>query len=151
MTHTILRALAVLAVSLFGFSFTSCQTLEQAGLSGPLADAMEQVTGFSTDIGAWQSSLGNMLGDTQLGQLKGYADKAKDLGASISGMTGGLEAAMADPLAAIGNKLSEMGGLDMSMLGDLAPQAQMDSVKAFADQATSVGGMAKDFMANFGG
>lgn len=151
MTNPLLRALAALVLSLTGVvSFSGCQAMN-AVLPAPLADTLQQVTSFTDGIVDWQAGLEGMLGDTQLARLGEYADQAKGLGSQIAGMAEGVEQAMADPLAAIGGKLSEMGGLDMGVLKDLAPQAQVEALGAFTDQARSVGTMAQDFLTKFGG
>lgn len=151
MTNPLLRALAALVLSLTGaLGFSGCQAVT-AALPGPLADTLQQVTAFTDGIVDWQAGLEGMIGGTQLAQLGEYADQAKGLGSQIAGMAEGLEQAMADPIAAIGGKLSEMGGLDLGVLKDLAPQSQMDAVAAFADQARGVGAMAQEFLTEFGG
>lgn len=148
MTFSLLRALPALLLSLFAFSFSSCSALTQA-LPGPVGDLLGQVTQLTGGISNWQSGLGEMLDGTQLGQLKEYADKAGELGSSISGMTEGLSEAMADPLGVIGSKLSEMSGINIDQIKDLAPGAQMDKVREFAEQATSVGSETQKVMKQF--
>ena len=44
---------------LAAFSFTGCAAT--GPISGPLASALGDITGFSTDIGDWQSKLGGMV------------------------------------------------------------------------------------------
>lgn len=120
-----------------------------AGLPPGLGDALGQITGLSTNIADWQSNLGSMLDGTGLGQLKEYADQAGNLGRTLTDMQSGLSDAMADPIGAIGSKLGDMSGIDIEGLKGLAPQAQMDRVSQFTDNAKGVGSMATDFLQQF--
>ena len=149
MMFHLLRALPALVLSLLTLSFSGCAAVGQM-LPGPVGDLLGQVSQFTGGISNWQSGLGEMLDGTQLGQLKEYADRAGELGGSISGMTEGLTEAMADPLGAIGSKLTSMSGIDIDQIKDLAPAAQMDRVREFADAATSVGSETKSVMKQFG-
>ncbi|MEL6908407.1 MAG: hypothetical protein AAFP22_23560, partial [Planctomycetota bacterium] len=101
-------------------------------------------------VADWRGSLGDVIGDTQLGQLADYADQAGNLGAQISGMTEGLESAMADPLGAIGSKLEELSGVDVEGLKGLGPDLKKQAVDGFAESAGSVGTLAQDFLGQFG-
>ncbi|MEM8710254.1 MAG: hypothetical protein AAGG01_04835, partial [Planctomycetota bacterium] len=147
MPTQLFRALPALFLSLFAFSFAGCGSTNV--LSGPLANAIGDITGFSTNIADWQSKLGGMVDGTALGQLKEYADRAGDLGSTVKGLTEGATEAMRDPLGAISSKLSEMGNIDVEGLKSLAPAAQMDAVEGFTESAGSVGGLAKDFLKQF--
>ncbi len=148
MTFNLLRAVPALLLALFTFSFSGCAAVGQV-LPGPVGELLGQVTQFTGGISNWQSGLGEMLDGTQLGQLKEYADKAGELGSSISGMTDGLADAMADPLGAIGSKLTEMSGINIDQLKDLAPGAQMEKVREFTDQAGAVGSETEKVMKQF--
>ncbi|QDV04673.1 hypothetical protein Poly30_01660 [Planctomycetes bacterium Poly30] len=149
MSNSILRALPALLLSLLaGFSFTGCAST--GALSGPLANALGEITGFSTNIADWQSKLGGMVDGTALGQLKEYADKATNLGDTVKGMAATATKAMQNPLEAIGSKLSDMGGINVDQLKSLAPSAQMDAIKGFTGSAENVGAMAQDFLKQFG-
>lgn len=148
MTFNLLRTLPALLLSLFALSFSSCSAVSQA-LPGPVSDLLGQVTQLTGGISSWQSGLGEMLDGADFGQLKEYADKAGELGSSISSMTGSLTEAMSGPLSAIGSTLSEMSGIDIDQLKDLAPGAQSDKVREFADQATSVGSETEKVMKQF--
>ena len=135
MSTTIFKALPALFLSLFAaFSFTGCAST--SALSGPLANALGDITGFSTNIA--------------LGQLKEYASQASNLGDTVKGMAAGATKAMQNPLEAIGSKLTEMGGINVDQIKSLAPSAQMDAIKGFSGSAENVGSMAQDFLKKFG-
>lgn len=144
-----MRALPAVLLTLISFSFSGCASVANV-LPAPLSDVLGQVTGLTGGIANWQSGLGDMLGDTQFGQLKEYADKAGNLGNSIKGMTGDLSQAMADPLGVIGGKLGDMSGIDVDQLKSLAPAAQKDAIKGFADSAGGVSDLAGSFLKDFG-
>ena len=147
MSINFLRVLPAVVLSFFAFS--SCAST--GGIGGPLASALGDITGFSTNIADWQSKLGGMVDGTALGQLKEYATKASSLGETVKGMTAGASKAMRDPLGAIGSKLSEMGGVNVDQLKSLAPAAQMEAVEGFTGNAKGVGTLAQDFLKQFGG
>ncbi len=148
MSSNLLRSLPALLLSLFAFSFSSCGSTGSM-LSGPLADALGQVTGLSTNITDWKSSLGGMLEGTKLDQLKDYADQATNLGSSLKSMTSGLSDAMANPLEAISSKLSEMGGINIDSLKSMVPSDQMKVVDRFVDSAGEVSDSTSSFMKQF--
>lgn len=146
-----LRALQMGLLSLFAFAFVSCgSTASSLGIPPAVSQALTQITGFSGNIADWKSGLGGMLDQTGMGQLKGYVEKAGQLGETVTGLTDGLGEAMADPMKAIGNKLSEMGGLDLDSLKSMVPADQMKAVDGFADSASSLGDMTEGFMKQFG-
>ena len=149
MSTILFRALPAVVLSLFAFTFSSCSSV--GGLGGPLASALGEITGFSSNIANWQSQLGGLVDNTALGQLKEYASQASNLGDTVSGLTSGATEAMRDPLGAIGSKLSEMGGINVDQLKSLAPAAQADAVEGFTDNAKGVGTLAQDFLKQFGG
>jgi len=148
MTSSLLRAVSALLLSLLTFSFSGCAAVGQA-LPGPVGELLGQVTQFTGGIVDWQAGLGEMLEGSQLAELKEYADRAGELGSSISGMTESVTEAMADPLGAIGSKLTEMSGIDVDAIMELAPGAQMDKVREFADAAKSVGTDTESVMKQF--
>lgn len=152
MLNSALRALPALLLSLFALSFTSCSStggLTNA-LSGPVASALGDLTGFSTNIADWKSKLGGVLDDSALAQVKDYASQAVGFGDTLKGLAGTASDAMKDPLSAIGSKLADMGGINVDELKSLTPAAQMKSVNGFADSAKGVGSMAQDFLKQFG-
>ena len=139
-----------LLLLLLTLPFCGCASLGGGALPAGLTDALGSITGLGGNIAQWQSGLGEMLDGTALGQLKGYADQAGNLGSTISGLKDGLSDAMANPLAAIGDKLAGMSGIDIDGLKQLAPEAQMDSVREFAGSAVGVGDLATEFLGKFG-
>jgi hypothetical protein len=149
MSINFLRVLPAVALSFVAFSFSGCAAT--GGIGGPLASALGDITGFSTNISNWQSKLGGMVDGTALGQLQEYASKATNLGDTVKSMTAGASKAMRDPLGAIGSKLTDMGGINVDQLKSLAPAAQMDAVEGFTANAKGVGTLAQDFLKQFGG
>ncbi len=152
MLNSLLRALPALFLSLFAVSFTSCSSTNDmtSPLAGPVASALGEITGFSTNIADWQSKLGGVIDEAGLGQLKDYAAQASNLGETVKGLTATASDAMKDPLGMIGSKLTEMGGINVDDIKALAPEAQMKAVGGFADSAKGVGSMAQDFLKQFG-
>ena len=149
MSTNLLRALPAIVLSFFAFSFSSCAAT--GGIGGPLASALGEITGFSTNIANWQSKLGGMVDSAGLGQLKEFASQAGNLGDTVKGLTSGVSNAMRDPLGAIGSKLTEMGGIDVDRIKSLAPSQQADAISGFTDSARGVGTQAQDFLKQFGG
>ena len=149
MVHAILRAAAALLLSTLVLGFSGCSAVGQM-LPGGLGDALAGVTSFADGVADWRGSLGDVSGDTQLGQLADYADQAGNLGAQLSGMTEGLESAMADTLGAIGSKLEELSGVDVEGLKGLGPDLKKQAVDGFAESAGSGGTLAQDFLGQFG-
>ncbi len=145
-----LRALQMGLLSLFAFAFVSCgSTGASLGIPPAVSQAMSQLTGFSGNVADWKSGLGGMLDQTGMGQLKGYVEKAGQLGDTVTGLTDGLGEAMANPMKAIGSKLSEMGGFDMDKLKSMVPADQMKAVDGFTESASSIGEMTDGFMKQF--
>ena len=136
-------------------SLSSCSSLGSSLLPSGLADALGNVTGLSSAIGDFKSSLGSSLGSgldaAGLGQLKDFASQAGDLGQVVGGFKDKVSEAAADPLAAISNQLGEMGGFDVDALKNLPGADQLKAVTGFADSASDVGRATNDFLAQFGG
>ena len=149
MLNSKLHALRATFASLLLFTLTGCAGLG-GGLPAALVDTLGQVTGLSSNIAGWQDSLGGMLDSNGLTQLKEFAGQAGQLGGTIENLTGGLSEAMQDPLKAIGGKLTEMSGLDVDSLKNLAPTQQMEAVNRFTGTATEVGDLASGFLSKFG-
>ena len=146
-----LRGLRALLCSLFVASFVSCSSTGSSMLPAGLADALGSVTGLTSKIGDWKSSLSGALDSTGLGKLKEYATGAGDLANSLNGYSDKLGAAMKDPMKAITGKLTEMSGLDVDKLKNLAPTEQMKAIEGFSKSAESTGGMVNEFMKKFAG
>ena len=85
MSINLLRALPAIALSFVAFSFSGCAAT--GGIGGPLANALGEITGFSTNIANWQSKLGGMVDSAGLGQLKEFASQAGNLGDTVKGRT----------------------------------------------------------------
>ncbi len=150
MTSSWIRPLRTLVAATALLAFSACSSMGSMALPAGLTDALVQVTGLSGKIDAFKSGLDGMLDSTGLGKLQDLASEAGNLGKTVTGFKDQLSAAAADPLAVIGNKLSEMGGMDASALKDLAPQAQMEAVEGFAESASGVSSLVTDFLKNFG-
>ena len=150
MTSSFLRAVPALILFILSFGFAGCSSLGGA-LPGGLADVLGSVTGFTSGVSNWQSTLGSALNGTQLSQLADYANQAGNLGTQISGFTDGLGQAMSDPLGAIGSQLQDMSGIDVNRIQNLAPSAQQQAVGNFTDSASNVGSLTQDFLQRFGG
>lgn len=146
-----LRALQMGLLSLFAMAFVSCGTTAASlGIPPVVSQVLTQVTGFSGNIADWKSGLGGVLDQAGMGQLKGYVDQAGQLGETVTGLTDGLGEVMADPMKAIGNKLTEMGGLDVNSLKSMVPADQLKAVDGFADSASSLSDMTNGFLKQFG-
>ena len=146
-----IRTLAKAAAAAALLTLTSCSSLATGAMPAGLGELLGNVTGLSTSIGEWKSSLGAALDNTAFGKLEGFVDQAGELGGKITGFQDMVSDAMADPLGAIGNKLGEMGALDVQALQNLVPEQQLAQVQGFAESAENLGTLTNDFLSTFGG
>ena len=140
----------VLAASAL-FALTSCNALGSSLLPAGLTEALGSVGSFGTAVGQFAEQLGPSLDAAGLGQLSAFTQQATDLGSTISGFQDQVSSVAADPLAAIGGQLQNLGGFDVNALKGLAGQEQVAQVEGFANTAQGVGKAATDFLKQFGG
>ncbi len=132
-------------------SLSSCASMAGSLLPAGLGDVLGNVTGLTSKVTEWSNSLGATLGGAEFAKLRGFVDSAGAMGDKVMGFKDKVAAAAADPLAAIGGKLSEMGNFDVSALQNLPGAAQLDQVRDFAASAGGLGAQVSDFMTQFGG
>lgn len=144
------RRLAAGLLSIVACTLVSCSLL-QGALPKTLIDTLGQVTGLSTEVTDWSNSLSQVIDNTALGKLEGYAERAKGLGNQITDMRSNLSETFANPVGAIGDKLQSMAGIDIDKLRNLAPNARKEAVDGFTQSASDMGGLAQDLLKQFGG
>lgn len=120
-------------------------------LPAGLDKVLGSVTQFTGQIGNWKQGLGSMLDSAGLDKLQGFAKQAGQLGQQVNGFKNQVSAAMADPLGAIGSKLSDMGSLNLEQLKGLVPAQQMKAVEGFTGSAKEIGDLTNSFLKQFGG
>lgn len=132
-------------------SLSSCASMAGNLLPAGLGEVLGGVTGLTGKIADWQGSLGAALDGSALDTLKGFVDSAGDLGGKVTGFTDMVSDAARDPLSAIGSKLTDLGGFDVSALQNIPGADQLGRVQEFASSAGDLGSITTDFLSQFGG
>ena len=132
-------------------SLSSCASVAGSLLPAGLGQVLGNVTGLTSQIGNWQSTLGSALDGTQLGALRGFVESAGQMGDRVTGFTDVVSEAARNPLEAIGSRLGDLGNFDVSALQNLPGADQLSRVKEFTGSATDLGAVTTDFLSQFGG